>query len=64
MNKVNKIVWIIFDVLTAMVGYQIHGSVFWAFIDLFFSPLAWLKWVVCREVTLTIIYQALSWFLQ
>ncbi len=52
----------IFAVLTAMIGYQIHHSIFWAIVDFVFVPFAWLKWIVCQEVTLTIIKATFSWF--
>jgi len=47
-----------------MIGYQIHGSIAWAIVDFIFVPFAWLKWIVCQEVTLTVIKHAFSWFFQ
>jgi hypothetical protein len=55
---------IIFSLPTAMIGYQIHSSGFWAFMDFIFWPLAWIKWVIFQEVTLTIIKSAFDWFLK
>ena len=47
----------------AIIGYTINqGSVFWSIIDFIFWPLAWLKWVICQEVTLTIIKHSFDWF--
>lgn len=54
---------IIFALPTAIIGYTINqGSVFWSIIDFIFWPLAWLKWVICQEVTLTIIKHSFDWF--
>jgi hypothetical protein len=52
----------IFSLLTAMIGYAIHHSIFWAIIDFIFVPFAWLKWIICQEVTLSVIKSAFSWF--
>jgi hypothetical protein len=49
---------------TAMIGYQIHSSGFWAFMDFIFWPLAWIKWFIFQEVNLTIIKSAFDWFLK
>lgn len=55
---------ILFSLPTAMIGYQIHSSTFWAIMDFIFWPLAWVKWFIFHEVTLSIIKEAFSWFLQ
>lgn len=54
---------IIIEIITAIVGYEIHKSIFWTIIDLIFAPVAWAKWIICHEVTLAIIKQAFAWFL-
>lgn len=57
-----ELFYTIFCVITAMVGYTIHGSLFWSIADFFFAPIAWAKWLICREVTLSIIKNTFSWF--
>ena len=57
-----RFLYTIFCVLTAMIGYTIHGSFIWAIADFFFAPLAWLKWLILHEVTLTIIKETFTWF--
>jgi len=52
----------IFAVCTAMIGYTIHNSVFWSIVDFFFAPIAWIKWLICHEVTLKIIKETFNWF--
>lgn len=54
--------WILFGLITAMIGHTIHGSVLWSVVDFVFSPVAWIKWIVCQEVTLTIIKQSFAFF--
>lgn len=59
-----KLALIIISIASAMIGYEIHGSFFWSFIDFFFWPLAWFKWMICHEVNMTIIKNAFEFFLQ
>jgi hypothetical protein len=58
-----RLIYIIFSVATATIGYRIHNSIFWAVIDFLFAPLVWLKWLILHEVNLTIIKEAFSFFL-
>lgn len=53
---------IIFALPTAFIGHHIHGSLFWAIMDLIFWPFTWIKWFIYHEVTLTIIKETFSWF--
>lgn len=55
---------LIFATCTAIIGQVIHGSFWWGIIDFFFSPLVWIKWLICKDVTLSIIKEAFNWFLQ
>jgi hypothetical protein len=49
-------------IATAMIGHTIHHSVFWAIVDFFFAPLAWAKWLICHEVTFSVIRHTFSFF--
>jgi hypothetical protein len=51
-----------FCVITAMIGYHIHGSLFWAIMDFIFAPFAVVKWLIYHQVTLDVIKQTFSWF--
>jgi hypothetical protein len=67
-NK-SRVVWnpgiySILALLTAMIGYQIHNSFFWAIMDFFFMPFAWIKWLIMHEVNITIIKETFSFFLK
>lgn len=53
---------LIFSVLTAILGHEIHGSLFWAFMDFLFPLIAWIKWLVLHQVNVTIIQHAFSFF--
>jgi hypothetical protein len=57
-----KTLYLIFSILVAMVGYHIHGSLFWSVMDFIFTPITIIKWLICHEVTMTIIKDTFSWF--
>jgi len=57
-----RILYLAAALCTAIIGHQIHSSVFWAIVDFFFWPFAWIKWIICQEVTMTIITKAFAWF--
>ena len=54
----------IFSVPTAIIGMSIHGSIWWAIFDFLFYPFVWLKWLLFKEVNLSIIKSAFEFFLQ
>jgi hypothetical protein len=54
------LVLLIFSTMVAMVGYTIHGSIFWAVVDFVFSPIAIIKWLICHEITFAIIQQTFA----
>ena len=55
---------IIFAVPTAIIGHHIHGGFWWTLFDLLFWPFVWIKWLIYHDVTLSIIKETFSWFLQ
>lgn len=56
-----KLLYTVFSIMTAMIGYQIHHSIFWSIMDFLFTPFAWIKWLVLHEVNLTIIKGTFPW---
>lgn len=56
-------IYLIGGFLTSMVGWQMHHSVPWTIVDFIFWIFAWLKWIICQEITLTILKKAFAWFL-
>lgn len=55
MKQLSSLIYTFFCVATAMIGYTIHGSIFWSIIDFFLTPLVWVKWLVFHEINITII---------
>lgn len=58
------VLYVIFCVLIAMIGYTIHHSFGWAIVDFFFAPIALCKWLICKQITMSIIKLTFSWFFQ
>ena len=57
-----KYMYLLFSILTAMIGYSIHHSLGWSIMDFIFTPVAWCKWLICHEVNVTVIKVTFSWF--
>lgn len=49
---------------TTLIGQTMHGSFWWGFVDFFLWPLVWIKWILFREITLSIIKESFNWFIQ
>ena len=49
-------------IATAMIGYHIHHSRFWAVMDFFFWPFAWIKWLILQQVDMSIIRETFAFF--
>lgn len=60
MKKVYSLLYLILQVMTAMVGYTIHHSIFWSIMDFLFMPFAIIKWLICHEITLTVLKETFS----
>ena len=57
-----KILYPIFCILTSIVGNNIHGSIFWSIVDFFFAPIAIIKWLIYKELTMKVIESSFTWF--
>ena len=62
MRMFGSLFYLLICVGTAMVGYQIHSSMFWSIINFFFTPISWVVWLLSHDVTLTIIKHTFAWF--
>ncbi len=62
--KLPGFVYLFLALATAMIGHTIHHSFFWSIMDFCFWPIAWCKWLICQEVSLSIIKETFSFFLR
>ena len=56
-------IWQLLNLLTAMVGYHIHHSIFWSVMDFLFMPFAIAKWLIMHQISISIIHDTFSFFL-
>lgn len=56
------VVHLLIATATAMIGYNIHNSIFWSIVDWFFWPFAWIKWLICQEVNMSLIRHTFAFF--
>jgi hypothetical protein len=64
MKQTGEGMYLILSIVTAMIGYRMHGSIFWAIVDFFFAPLVWCKWLILHQVNMSIIKHTFIFFLQ
>lgn len=64
MKRFSSLLYTLFCVATAMIGYTTHHSIGWSIIDFIFTPLVWFYWLVTHGVNLTIIKETFSFFMQ
>lgn len=58
-----KLLWLLFNIFCAMISYTINGSIFWSIMSFIFSPIALIKWMIYKEINMSVIEQTFS-FLQ
>jgi hypothetical protein len=58
-----RFLYIILCTATAMIGYTIHGSLFWSIMNFIFCPISWAKWLICKEVSFSVIKQTFAFLL-
>lgn len=61
-NPFVRLAYFILAVVTAMIGYQIHHSVFWSIVNFIFWPASWVWWLVFHEVNVSLIEHTFSFF--
>jgi hypothetical protein len=63
-QDMKDMIYFILCIATAMIGYQIHRSLFWSIFDFFFAPFVWAKWLIMQQVNMSIIKETFSFFLK
>jgi hypothetical protein len=57
-----QLIYLFLAAIVAILGYHIHGSVFFGFIDFLFWPLALMKWLIYKQISLSVIKSTFTWF--
>ena len=60
----DDILGLVFCLATAIIGHTRHGSVGWAIVDFLFAPLVWCKWLICKQVNMTLIKKSFTFFFE
>jgi hypothetical protein len=58
-----QLIYTFFAILTTVIGWNMHHSIFFAVMDFLFWPLVWLKWLLLQQVTLSFIKSCFTNFL-
>ena len=61
-SRMTKRIYALLGVLTAIIGYEMHGNWFYTIMDFLFWFLVWIKWLIFHEITLGIITKAFAFF--
>lgn len=57
-----RLLYTIIAIFTAVIGYHIHGSIFWTIMDFWAWPIAWIKWLICHDVNISVIKETFAFF--
>jgi hypothetical protein len=60
----NDTLGLLFCLATAMIGHTRHGSLPWAVFDFLFAPIVWCKWLICKQVNVTLIKKSFGFLLE
>jgi hypothetical protein len=64
MKRIGFVIYLLFCTCTAMIGHARHHSILWAVGDFFWAPLAWVKWLIFKQVSISTIKAAFAFFLK
>jgi hypothetical protein len=55
MKRISGLLFLLFQVAVAMIGYHMHKDIGWAIVDFIFAPIVAIYWLVTNQVNLTLI---------
>ena len=62
MENLGRVLYAVLCVCVAMIGYEMHGSVGWAIVDLIFTPVVLIYWLVTQQINLSLLQETFSFF--
>ncbi len=57
-----KIIYQMFCIGTAMIGYTIHNNIFYSIINFLLAPISWIWWFIGHDVNISIIRETFKFF--
>lgn len=64
MEDFGRVVYLILYIVTGMLGYTIHGSLFWAVVDMIFTPITLVYWLITHQINATVITETFGFLLK
>lgn len=64
MKRFGRVLYLIFCIVVAMIGYEIHSSVILAIINFIFAPLALIWFLISHQICLSVIKEVFSFILK
>jgi hypothetical protein len=61
-DDIRLIIYVLFCVATGMIAHKLYHDVLIAIIAGVFAPISWIKWLICHEVTLSVLKATFDWF--
>ena len=64
MKNISRLLYLIFQIAVAMVGYHMHKDIGWTIVDFIFAPLVVIYWLVTHQINLSIIKETFNFLLK
>lgn len=64
MKRISGLLYFLFQIAVAMVGYHMHNDILWAIFDFIFAPLVAIYWLVTHQINLTLIKETFEFLLK
>lgn len=61
-NSLLKSIYQILSFLTAIIGYTIHGNIFYSIVNFLLAPVSWIWWFIGHDVNISIIRETFKFF--
>lgn len=59
-----RFIYTVLAIATGMIAYRLYHGVLTAIILAIFWPITCIKWLICQEVTLTVLKATFGWFMK
>jgi hypothetical protein len=64
MKNISGLLYLLFEIAIAMIGYQKHNHIGWAIFDFIFAPLVAIYWLITQQINLTLIKETFQFLLK
>jgi len=64
MNDILRLLFLLFRIAVAMIGYHIHHNIGWGIFDFIFAPIVAIYWLITQQINLTLIKETFQFLLK